>query len=141
MCLGTLSVLYPVNLLFLRLSFTQVYGFDGRDIKQLGIWITQRKNFYPFFSVEHPTFWTLNFRKGYYKTVYVNRSVNMSGGQLLVFLKKDSKPFLKFYIKLEHLKGKKLIKPIYFCFLKEFLLWRKRLTFPLKQGFLTFAKN
>ena len=53
------------------------------------------KNCYPLFSVEHPNFWTLNFRKGYYKTAYVSRSVNMSGGQLSVFLKKDSYNFFE----------------------------------------------
>ena len=46
--------------------------------------------FYPFFSVKYPNFWTLSFRKGYYKTAYVSRSLNMLGGQLSVFLKKDS---------------------------------------------------
>ena len=52
--------------------------------------LPREKTFIPFFSVEHRNFWTLNFRKGYYKTAYVSRSVNMSGGQLSVFLKKDS---------------------------------------------------
>ena len=41
-------------------------------------------------------------------------------------------------MKLESLKGQKLIEPIYFCFLKEkFLFWGKGLKFSLKQGFLT----
>ena len=45
-------------------------------------------------------------------------------------------------MKLESLKGQKLIEPIYFCFLKEkFLFWGKCLKFPPKQGFLTFAKK
>ena len=52
--------------------------------------LPREQNFIPFFTVKHPNFWTLNFRKGYYKTAYVSRSVNMSGGQLSVFLKKDS---------------------------------------------------
>ena len=45
-------------------------------------------------------------------------------------------------MKLENLKGQKLIEPIYFCFLKEkFLFWRKFLPLPPKQVFLTFAKK
>ena len=39
---------------------------------------------------------------------------SMSGGQLSVFLKNDPKAFLKFYMKLEDLKGQKLMKPIFF---------------------------
>ena len=49
-----------------------------------------REKAFPFCVVEHPNFSTINFKKGYYKTAYVNRSVNISGGQLSVFLKKDS---------------------------------------------------
>ena len=52
--------------------------------------LPREKNFYPFCSVEHPNCCTINIKKGYYKTAYVNRSVNISGGQLSVFLKKDS---------------------------------------------------
>ena len=40
------------------------------------VYYLEKKN-YPFSSVKHPNFWTLNFRKGYYKTAYVSRSVNM----------------------------------------------------------------
>ena len=39
---------------------------------------------------------------------------SMSGGRLSVFLKNDPKTFLKFYMKLEDLKGQKLMKPIFF---------------------------
>ena len=55
--------------------------------------LPREKTFIPF--LVHPNFWTLNFRKGYYKTAYVSRSVNMSGGQLSVFLKKDSYNFFE----------------------------------------------
>ena len=45
-------------------------------------------------------------------------------------------------MKLENLKGQKLIEPIYFCFLREkFLFWGKCLKFPPKKCFLTFAKK
>ena len=58
------------------------------------VYYLKEKN-YPFFSVKHPNFWILNLRKGYYKTAYVSRSVNTSGSQLSVFLKKYSSNFLE----------------------------------------------
>ena len=45
-------------------------------------------------------------------------------------------------MKLENLKGQKLIEPIYFCFLREkFLFWGKFLKFSPKIDFLTFPKK
>ena len=45
-------------------------------------------------------------------------------------------------MKLENVKGQKLVEPIYFCFLREkFLFWVKCLNFSPKQGFLPFAKK
>ena len=43
-------------------------------------------------------------------------------------------------MKLENLKGQKLIEPIFFFF-EKFLFWGKCLEFPPKQGLLTFAKK
>ena len=59
------------------------------------VYYLKKKKNYPFFSVKHPNFWILNFRKGYYKTAYVSRSVNTSEGQLSVFLKNYSSNFLE----------------------------------------------
>ena len=57
------------------------------------VYYLKKKKNYPFFSMNDPNFWILNFRKSYYKTAYVSRSVNISGGQLSVFLKKYSSNF------------------------------------------------
>ena len=51
------------------------------------VYYLEKKN-YPLSSVKQLNFLTLNFRKSYYKTAYVSISVNTSGGQLSVFLKK-----------------------------------------------------
>ena len=59
------------------------------------VYYLKKKKNYPFFSVKHPNFWILNFRKGCCKTAYVSRSVNISRGQLPVFLKKYSPNFLE----------------------------------------------
>ena len=45
-------------------------------------------------------------------------------------------------MKLENLKGQKLIEPIYFCFLREkFLFWGKFLKFSRRKSFLTFPQK
>ena len=79
--------------------------------------------------------WTTTFR---WRVSYETASVSRSAGQLLVFLINDSLNFfLKFYIKLEGLKSRKLTE---LKFSKKFLRWGKSPNF-LENVFLAFAKN
>ena len=73
MCLGTLSVLYPLNLLFFKVIFYLTPMALMAEIPNSWVHRLPREKT-----------WTLNFR-----------SVNMSGGQLSVFLKKDFWIFLE----------------------------------------------
>ena len=76
MCLGTLSVLYSVNLLFFKVMF--LLKSMALIVEIPNSWVYElptEKCFVTFFSGEHPNFWTCIFRqKGYYKTAHVSRS-------------------------------------------------------------------
>ena len=76
MCLGTLSVLYPVNLLFFKVMF--LLKSMVLIIEIPNSWVHElptEKCFVTFFSGEHPNFWTRIFRrKGYYKAALVSIS-------------------------------------------------------------------
>ena len=75
MCLGTLSVLYPVNLLFFKVMFLFKSMALMVEISNSWVYGLPTEKIFVTFSGEHPNFWTQIFRwKGYYKTVHVSRS-------------------------------------------------------------------
>ena len=76
MCLGTLSVLCPVNLLFFKLMFLLKSMALMVEISNSWVYgLRTEKCFVTFFSGEHHNFWTHIFRrKGYYKTAHFSRS-------------------------------------------------------------------
>ena len=76
MCLGTLSVLYPVNLLFFKVMFLLKSMALMVEISNSWVYGLPTENFFvTFFSGKHPNFWTQIFRrKGYCKTAHVSRS-------------------------------------------------------------------
>ena len=76
MCLGTLSVLYPVNLLFFKVVILLKPMALMVEISNSWVYgLSTEKNFVTFFNGEHPNFWTRIFRrKEYYKIAHVSRS-------------------------------------------------------------------
>ena len=76
MCLGTLSVLYPVNLLFFKVMFLLKSVVLMVEIPSSWVYeLSTEKCFVTFFSGEHPNFCTRIFRrKGYFKTAHASRS-------------------------------------------------------------------
>ena len=76
MCLGTLSVLYPVNLLFFKVMFLLKSVVLKVEIPSSWVYeLPTEKCFVTFFSGKHPNLCTRIFRrKGYYKTAHVSRS-------------------------------------------------------------------
>ena len=75
MRLGTLSVLYPVNILFFKAMF--VLKSMALMVKISNSWVYglhTEKSFITFFRGEHANFWTRIFRRrGYYKTAHVSK--------------------------------------------------------------------
>ena len=76
MCLGTLSILNPVNLLFLKVMFLLKSMTFMVEISNSWVYgLPTEKCFVTFFSGEDTNFWTRIFRrKEYYKTAHVSRS-------------------------------------------------------------------
>ena len=75
MCIGTLSVLYPVNLLFFKVMFLLKSMVLMVEMSNSWVYGLPTEKFFVTFSGEHPNFWTLIFRwKGFYKTAHVSRS-------------------------------------------------------------------
>ena len=67
MCLGTLSVLYPVNVLFFKVMFLPKSMALMVEISNSWVYgLPTEKFFVTFFSWEHPNFWTFRW-KAYYK--------------------------------------------------------------------------
>ena len=76
MCLGPLSVPYPVNLLFFKVMFLLKSMALMVEISNSSVYgLPTEKCFVTFSSRKHPNFWTRIFRpKGYYKTAHVSRT-------------------------------------------------------------------
>ena len=149
MCLGTLSVLHPVNLVrfycFLRfIVFMFLLKSMALMVEIPNSWVYElptEKCFVTFFSGEHLNFWTSIFRQ---KRVLQNSPCQQIRSQVYqeanyqFFLKTIQRLFLKFYMKLEDLKGQKLMEPVFF---RKILVLGKKPKISLTTGIFYFCQK
>ena len=92
MCLGTLSVLYPVNFLFFRVMFLLKSIALMVEISNSWVYgLPTEKFFVGSTLIFGPG--SLDGKGTTKQLMSVDQKVSMSGGQLSVFLKSDSKTF------------------------------------------------
>ena len=96
MCLGTLSVLYPVNLLCFKVMFLLKSVVLMVEIPSSWVYELSTENVLSLFLVESTLIFATASLDGKGTTkqpMSADQKLSISGGQLSVFLKNDSKTF------------------------------------------------